>query len=109
MATVQQIIDLARRPLNDADKTRYPDADALRELNQGMRQLRSKRADLFISTLTTAYVDLIVSDTLPLDDSIQQPLADYVTARLLGVDNEEKIQQKAVAFYTLFGSNTYGR
>lgn len=50
MATFQDLIDLARVPLNDADKERYPDAKLLGYAKDGLREAAVLRPDLFAAT-----------------------------------------------------------
>src|SRR5213075_3374494 len=43
----QQVLDAARKTLNDDSKTRYPDADLLLYLNDGVKAMVELRSDLF--------------------------------------------------------------
>ena len=97
--TAQEVIDLARVPLNDADKTRYADTDLLRFLNAGLRMLIRTRADLFVGTLSAVWVNLVVTDALPTPDFVDQSIADYLTARASTVDNEDS--ERVGAFFAL--------
>lgn len=97
MATAQNILDLARDPLNDSTKTRWTDASLLLHLNQGLEQIRRARPDLF--SVWTEFA-LLVGDTVPLSAAYHQNLADYISARAFARDDEEAIA-KATAFFTL--------
>ncbi|MES2415093.1 MAG: hypothetical protein V4614_14900 [Pseudomonadota bacterium] len=99
--TAQEVIDLARVPLNDADKDRYPDAVLLRFLIAGLRLLQRTRADLFIGSLAVTQPDLGFADELPTPAHVDQSLADYVTARAMTVDTEDG--ERAGAFFQLAG------
>lgn len=99
--TAQEVIDLARVPLNDTDKDRYTDTDLLRFLNAGLRLLQRSRADLFIGSLGTSLPALALGDSLPTPDHVDQSLADYVTARAMTVDTEDG--ERAGAFFQLAG------
>jgi hypothetical protein len=88
MSTMQDILDDARRPLNDADKTRYPDVNLLAYANAGLRTLRLKRPDLFFGQYATPFTSTLVTDVLPIDDIYRPALADYVTARAESIDDE---------------------
>lgn len=97
--TAQEVIDLARVPLNDADKGRYVDTDLLRFLNAGLRTLKKNRPDLFIGTLGTPFVALALADTLPTPDHVDQAIADALTARAMTVDTEDT--ERVGAFFAL--------
>lgn len=97
--TAQEVIDLARIPLNDKDKDRYLDAELLRFLNAGLGMLKRSRADLFVGSLETGHTTLALTDALPTPQHVDQALADYVTARAGTVDNEDS--ERVAAFFTL--------
>lgn len=99
MTTAQEVIDLARVPLNDADKDRYKDPDLLRFLNAGLRSLKKNRPDLFIGTLGTPFVTLALTDALPTPDHVDQAIADALTARAMTVDTEDT--ERVGAFFAL--------
>ena len=99
MTTAQEVIDLARVPLNDADKDRYLDTDLLRFLNAGLRTLKKNRPDLFIGSLGTPYVALALGDALPTPDHVDQGIADALTARAMTVDTEDT--ERVGAFFAL--------
>lgn len=103
MTTAQQIIDLARLPLEDADKDRYSDAMLLSYLNYGLQQLKRVRADMFIGSLKTGHTALTLSSTVPTPEEADQALADYVTARAGMTDNTEEDANRAGAFFKLAG------
>ena len=84
----QQLLDLARKPLNDEGKVRYKDSDLLGFLNAGLAYLKRKRPDLFLGSLHIEQMDLGLADPLPTPSSANQALADYVTARGNTVDAE---------------------
>lgn len=98
--TAQDVINLARVPLNDPAKVRYLDADMLRALNAGLSHLKIKRPDLFIGSLSTGQTALVLADALPTPDGVDQALADYVTARASMVDAEFSVDRVA-AFLAL--------
>jgi hypothetical protein len=105
MRTFQQVIDRARIPLNDADKTRYPDADLLAYANDAILLLRQKRPDLFFGSWTLPVSEYLVGATLPVDDTFFPAICDYVTGRAEFRDDEDAMQQRAAAFLQLFGGN----
>lgn len=103
--TYQTIIDLARKPLNDADKARYSDEQLLLFANHGMLAIAKRRPDLFIgqwSSMPTG--EKLLSDSFPLDPAYAQVVADYVTARAEMTDDEHANSGRAQVFVNLFGS-----
>lgn len=108
MADLQSVLDLARIPLNDADKDRYSDADALLPfLRHGLLAAYRRRPDLFIGQLavTPSFLTLALVDPFPLPDEYIQVFADWVTARAETVDDEHVNSQRAAAFFALFGKD----
>lgn len=99
--TAQEVIDLARVPLNDELKSRYTDADMLRFLNAGLSQLKRSRADLFLGSLATGVTALTLAGNLPTPAHTDQAIADYLTARASTVDNEDS--ERVAAFFALSG------
>jgi hypothetical protein len=105
---MQQVIDRARIPLNDSAKDRYSDTDLLGYANEALQRLRSVRADLFIGSLGTAFVNRTIGQTFPVDDVYAAAVADYVTARSESRDSEEELMQRATVFFSLFSAATMG-
>jgi hypothetical protein len=103
--TFQQACDRARIPLNDADKTRYPDADLLAYGNDAILILRQKRPDLFFGSWTIPPAGYAIGDNLPVDDTYFPAVCDYMTGRAEFRDDEDAMQQRAAAFLQLFGGN----
>ena len=101
MSTIQGILDHARQPLNDVDKVRYPDLDLLKYANTGLRMLRLKRPDLFFGQYATPFVDLAVTDLLPIDDEYGPALSDFVTAHAETVDDEHVDSGRAAMFFQM--------
>lgn len=56
MATCQELIDLARVPLNDASKERYSDESLLAHLKDGLREAAVIRPDLFATRGTVTCI-----------------------------------------------------
>lgn len=103
--TYQSVVDLARIPLNDADKVRYSDATLLSFANHGMLTIAKRRPDLFIGQ----YANLpdgekMLGDTFPLPAGYVQTVADYCTARAESIDDENMNNGRAAAFMQLFGA-----
>lgn len=104
--TFQQLIDRARIPLNDADKTRYPDAELLGYGVDAYLLLRRYRPDLFIGNWTLgSWSAYTVGTPFPnAPDEYLPIIADYVTARAEFKDDEHVVAERAQAFYQLFSA-----
>lgn len=103
----QDIVDLARLPLNDGDKTRYPDAMLLAFACHGLLQVLKRRPDVFIGqfgALQEVEANAMLADTFPLPPEYAQLVADYATARAEMVDDEHSNSGRANSFLQLFGS-----
>lgn len=83
--TAQQTIDLARDTLQDAAKTRMPDAEGLRYLNAGLQVFAVVRPDLFVVqgeiTPTVGSAEQVIADAdiLAVQDIIAVKGANAVT------------------------------
>jgi hypothetical protein len=89
MTTCQNVIDRARVPLNDADKTRYPDADLLSYLCDGVAEAYALRPDLRFGNFKTSAVTLFVTtDTFPLAAQHEVALQHYIVYRAETRDDE---------------------
>lgn len=104
MSTLQTVVDLARLPLNDADKVRYPDATLLTHAIHGLLVAYRNRYDLFMAGGTVPTLAMTLASTFPLPDEFVQVFADYVTARAESVDDESINTNRAAQFATLFAS-----
>lgn len=81
MSTMQDVIDLARIPLNDSAKVRYLDADLLKSANAAISAAYKVRPDLRYGSFGTEFSALAVGGTFPLPYQFEQVVADYMTAR----------------------------
>lgn len=104
MSTLQTVVDLARDPLNDADKDRYTDAQLLLHAIHGLLVAYRNRYDLFMAGGTVPTITMTLASTFPLPDEYLQVFADYVTARAEQVDDENAANTRAAQFATLFAS-----
>lgn len=108
--TMQDIVDRARIPLNDADaidaNRRYPDAELLKHAKGGLQLLQFKRPDLFFGKpiATFSAEGLALASTFPLPEQFAPALQDWVTARAQTKDDEAVNEGSAAAFYGLFAS-----
>lgn len=100
--TFQNVVDRARIPLNDAAKTRYPDPQLLGYANDAVLTVRKLRPDLFLGSWTIPAAEYVLADPIPIDDTYFPALCDYVTGRAEFRDDEDAMQQRAVAFAQLF-------
>lgn len=106
MADYQAVVDLAREPLNDEDKVRFPDATLLLYAVHGMQQIVKRRPDLFVGQFGTlpSTADTLVT-TFPLGDEYIQTLADYIVARASTHSDEHITTGRAQLFAELFGGD----
>lgn len=103
--TFQSVVDLARLPLNDADKARYTDADLLIYANHAVLTLIKRRPDLFIGSFSSLPTgEAALTDAFPLGAEYVQTVADYCTARAESSDDEFVNSGRAALFMQLFGS-----
>lgn len=87
--TFQQVCDAARLDLNDADKTRYSDADLLKFANDGVRTIFQMRPDLFIGNMAYDFgVDALIGATIPISGIYKPVLQDYIVFRAQKRDDE---------------------
>lgn len=99
--TMQHLIDLARYPLQDEQKTRWSDSEALDRANALIARLRQSRPHLFVGKLATPHADLALDSALPFDDEFVEHVAQMLTARLLADDAEHAESGKAAAYLQL--------
>jgi hypothetical protein len=102
MATMQNVVDMARLPLSDADKVRYTDLELLGYVNSALRTLRLKRPDIFYGQYGSAMADKAIGAAFPIDDMYIQAVADYATARCHVKEDEAAMLEKASSFFSLF-------
>jgi hypothetical protein len=101
MLTAQQLLDLARVPLNDEDRERYPDPVGLQHLNQAMMMLRRKRPDLFLGQMRAHVANYALASEVPVHPMYAQCLIDYVSARWQTVDDDGSVEPRIAAFMQL--------
>ena len=100
--TVQQVLDIARIPLNDDDKVRYSDATLLTYFNNAVLICRQKRPDLFPGKLATAQMPLLATDTFPVNDTYMPYFANYISGMAETVDEEHIDNTRAGMFVQSF-------
>lgn len=100
--TVQQVIDRARVPLNDAAKSRYSDAELTVYANDAYYLLRRYRSDIFLGKWSSLPAALGLDDEFPAVDIMYIPsVSDYVTARAEFKDDEAVIAERAQAMLAM--------
>lgn len=106
---MQQIVDLARIPLNDADKARHSDTDLMSFANHALLAAFRTRPDFFIGSYDSLPNGaLALASNFPLPEEYVQMIADYVTARAETVDDEHVNSNRATLFFQLFGAQANG-
>lgn len=102
MATMQDVVDLARIDLNDADKVRWADTDLLRHANAALALARGLRPDLHLGGFATPAADRALGDVFPLPLLYQRAAADYIIGRASAVDNDLGDDARAPAYLAQF-------
>lgn len=100
--TIQSVLDLARIDLNDADKTRNPDATLLAYANNAIAKIKVMRPDLNWGKFNVAYTDLALTDSFPFDLQYRDAVADYIVGCAEKSDDVFAIEQRAVQAMKLF-------
>lgn len=101
--TVQQTIDRARVPLNDAAKT-IPDSTLLLYCHDALNMILRLRPDLFFGQYAALPVmsSLVVGSNLPIADEYMAAVADYITARAETPNDVDAVMARATMFFALF-------
>lgn len=102
MATVQEVLDIARRTLHDDDKVRWPDDDLLSYHNSAIQRAVAIRPDLFLGRFGSLPTTFAVTDTFPLSARFERPVADYIIARAESKDDEMVTSGRAALFAQSF-------
>jgi hypothetical protein len=111
--TIQDVLDLARLPLNDAKdgggsdvNCRYLDATLLKYALHALLAVFRRRPDLFFGSYANPpLLTWPKAQVFPLPDEYVQVIADYVTARADAHDDEAANAGRAKAFFDLFGKD----
>lgn len=112
---MQDVMDRARIPLNDAKdlagsdaNCRNSEAKLLGFANDAVVLLRQKRPDLFFGQFTALPGPKVAADFVPIADEYFTALVDYVVARAETQDDESVNEGRAIAFFKLFGEQING-
>lgn len=100
--TIQNILDLARIPLNDDAATRYTETKAIKYANEAIAAAYRIRPDLKFGSYGTPFTDLVAVDQFPLPIEFRQAAADYISGRLSLMDEEATANERAAAFMQIF-------
>ena len=99
---LQDVIDLARIDLNDADKTGYPDAELLRHAIDMLREALSIRPDLKLGHYEDDEPAYAAGSDFPLPPRYCRAVADAVIARAQSKEDEGAALDRAPAYLQLF-------
>lgn len=94
--TMQDIIDMARLDINDADKVRYEDVDLLKYANDAVAKTLVMRPDLNWGNYNTQYQSLALTADFPLNPEYRRPIEAYVVAMAETGDDEFVVEQRAM-------------
>lgn len=99
-----EVISEARRILHDQNETyRWPDSDLIKYLNQGQRDLYTKRPEFWMNDLGAinllAPAIALTTDLTISDDRVTSHLANFVVYKALSEDNADTENfNRALAF-----------
>ena len=103
--TVDKFITQCRVLLQDQGSVvRYPDADLVQNLNNGITEMLKLRPDLFLGITPFPQFDgtTNTADVVPIDPMYRMPLVYYMCGMAQLRDDEEVQDQRAAAFLALF-------
>lgn len=101
--TYQDVVNLARIPLNDDNEARYSDEQLLMYANHGMLNAGKHRPDLFIGQFNNMpNGEALLTDAFQLGPEYAQVIADYVVTRAEMVDDEHTDSGRAEVFGKLY-------
>lgn len=100
MSTFQQLINQARLLMNDDDKDRFDDADAMAAANDFMLLTKRHRPDAYFGSdrQPISAGPYVLANTFPLDQQLELACKDYIIARSHAVDDEAASDGKLQAF-----------
>lgn len=107
--TAQSAVDLAREPLKDAAKVRWPDAKLLVYYNQAIMFALDKRPDLFVGQYTALPVgEDVLGTAFRLPPRYLQAVADWITGHADMEQDEAASAQRAGAVLQKFSQQLMG-
>jgi len=105
LKTVQDYVSQARVLLQDQDPDyRYPSADMVDALNNGLMEIRRIRPDLVIGIVFPDYTMDAPTAAVPLDQMYRVALLYFIIGTVTLRDDEETQDQRAAAFLNMFTS-----
>ena len=104
MATLQTVIDNARQTLNDDDKVRWTDAEALTYAQDALDAIFYLRPDLFHGQFATIFDSeaLTLASNMPIADRFRRQVADYIIFRGEVKDEESVVTGRSVGAIQYF-------
>jgi hypothetical protein len=105
---MQQVVDLARKDLNDADKVAYTDPDLLEHANAGIREAYQIRPDLRLGNYATPIANKAIGEDFPLSDDYKRAVADFVIGRASAVDADHVDSGRVPAYIKSFHDTLLG-
>ena len=101
--TVGKITDYARVFLQDIiEPYRYPTADLISALNNGLMDARRLRPDLFLYTPTEVPSYSATSETIDIDQQYRMALVYYIVGQAQFRDEEDVSDARAASFLAQF-------
>lgn len=97
MARIQDIVDLARKSLNDDEKIRWPDDECLKYAQDAYDLVYQVRPDMYLTQFNTFNAEtLILTSQSPIETRFRRQIADYIVMRCMMKDDEAVSANKAV-------------
>lgn len=108
--TVGDIITQARVLLQDVDAERYPDADMVQALNEGLLETRRLRPDIYRDRLSNVpqYTTAQFATLIDYEQMYLPALTNFVAGRVQMQDDEANSDGRAVVFMNTFISKLTG-
>jgi hypothetical protein len=101
--TIQNVVDRARETLNDDDKVRWEDAEALSAAQEALDAVFMLRPDLFITQLATFDSSaLTIDDNFPIEARYRRQVEDYIIFRCELKDDEAVETGRSESAYKFF-------
>lgn len=86
--TVGEVLTSAYGTLNDTDRARYTEPEALGFVVDALNMAKNVRPDLFLGKFSTSFGTLTTTSALAIDEQFFRPIVDYVIARCETKDAE---------------------
>jgi hypothetical protein len=110
--SVQTIIDDARESINDDQKVRWPDAELLIYLKNGLDALYQMRPDLWHNQFDPEFnsdaLELTTPSSFPISDRYRRMVCDYIIMRAETKDDQAVNSGRAAMAYQFFERQAFG-